>query len=43
MAAPLIPDLTVPRSVGEIVDLAVTCHRRHALRFLVLALSVVAP
>jgi hypothetical protein len=37
------PDLQVPRSVGQIVDLAVICHRRHPLLFLTLALSVVAP
>ena len=43
MAAPLQPDLTVPRSVGEIVDLAVACHRRRAPLLLALALSVVAP
>lgn len=43
MAAPLTLDLIGPRSVGEIVDLAVICHRRRAPLFLALALSVVAP
>ncbi|MDF2435539.1 MAG: hypothetical protein JWP44_5172 [Mucilaginibacter sp.] len=36
-------DLQAPRQVGQIVDLAVICHRRHPLLFLGLALSVVAP
>jgi hypothetical protein len=36
-------DLSIPRSVGQIVDLAVIGHRRAPLLFLTLALSVVAP
>jgi hypothetical protein len=36
-------DLQTPRSVGQIVDLTVICHRRKPLLFLALALSVVAP
>lgn len=43
MTAAPPPDLQVPRSVGQIVDLAVVCHRRHPLLFLALAVSVVAP
>lgn len=35
-------DLSVPRSVGEIIDLVVVLHRRHLLLFLALSLSVVA-
>ena len=36
-------DLQTPRSVGQIVDLTVVCHRRKPLLFFSLALSVVAP
>jgi hypothetical protein len=36
-------DLQTPRSVGQIVDLTVTCHRRKPVLFLTLAMSVVAP
>jgi hypothetical protein len=36
-------NLATPRSVGEIIDLAVIAHRRAPLLFLTLALSVVAP
>lgn len=35
-------DLSIPRSVGEIVDLVVVLHRRHLLLLLALSLSVVA-
>jgi hypothetical protein len=36
-------DLRSPRSIGQIVDLAVIAHRRQPLLLLTLALSVVAP
>jgi hypothetical protein len=36
-------DLHSPRSIGQIIDLAVIGHLRHPLLFLTLALSVVAP
>jgi hypothetical protein len=36
-------DLTTPRSLGQIVDLATSSHLRKPLLFLTLAMSVVAP
>ena len=36
-------DLRTARSVGQIVDLVVVCHRRNPVRFLAQAMSVVAP
>jgi hypothetical protein len=43
MGAATKVDLHTPRSVGQIVDLTVICHRRKPLLFFALALSVVAP
>ena len=36
-------DLGTPRTVGQIVDLTVSCHLRKPLLFLTLSLSVIAP